>query len=287
MKKLLILTLLLFITPTLVNAETKYLYDVLKNEAENNGLAREYTGEHHDSFTEEPFKKIYHWYAENDEEGKNVLKKNNVIFANFCWQIIRTTDTGGVKLIYNGTPSNGKCFTSDISIGRAPFTTYENMDYLGSTGYMHNELYSTSLWKRYNFGRLNQTGNKIALDEYDVVSNNGDNCQPYIFDSSNQWKMNLSCLERSTAIIFKVNEDGDYIFNYNLEQDWYSDEFTLYINNVKKNVVGTDKNGSIVLNNLKNTDEIKIDFYAYKPKDAHTKFTFYIGRPVGELVDTR
>ena len=27
---------------------------------------------------------------------------NNVLFANFCWKIIRTTETGGVKLIYNG-----------------------------------------------------------------------------------------------------------------------------------------------------------------------------------------
>ena len=27
---------------------------------------------------------------------------NNVLFANFCWRIVRTTETGGVKLIYNG-----------------------------------------------------------------------------------------------------------------------------------------------------------------------------------------
>ncbi len=37
------------------------------------------------------------------------VENNNVIFANFCWKIIRTTNTGGVKLIYNGTPSNGVC----------------------------------------------------------------------------------------------------------------------------------------------------------------------------------
>lgn len=34
---------------------------------------------------------------------------NNVIFANYCWKIVRTTETGGIKLIYNGTPSNGVC----------------------------------------------------------------------------------------------------------------------------------------------------------------------------------
>ena len=29
---------------------------------------------------------------------------NRVIFANFCWRIVRTTETGGVKLIYDGVP---------------------------------------------------------------------------------------------------------------------------------------------------------------------------------------
>ena len=35
---------------------------------------------------------------------------NNVLFANTCWKIVRTTETGGVKLLYNGLPAdvNGK-----------------------------------------------------------------------------------------------------------------------------------------------------------------------------------
>ena len=106
MKKYFILLFVIMCLPFMVHAESKYLYDVLKDETENGGLAREYTGEHHDSFTEEPTHKIYHWYAENDDEGNQVLEKNNVIFGGFCWQIIRTTDTGGVKMIYNGSPNN-------------------------------------------------------------------------------------------------------------------------------------------------------------------------------------
>ena len=36
------------------------------------------------------------------------VTNNNVKFANFCWKIVRTTKTGGVKLVYNGFPnSNG------------------------------------------------------------------------------------------------------------------------------------------------------------------------------------
>ena len=33
------------------------------------------------------------------------VEDNNVLFAGFCWKIVRTTDTGGVKMIYNGVPT--------------------------------------------------------------------------------------------------------------------------------------------------------------------------------------
>lgn len=46
----------------------------------------------------------------SDEYANNVYflteaTNNNVLFANQCWKIVRTTDTGGVKLIYNGMPN--------------------------------------------------------------------------------------------------------------------------------------------------------------------------------------
>ena len=64
---------------------------------------------------------------------------NNVIFAGLCWKIVRTTETGGVKIIYNGVPANNQCSevdeTSYISI------TQESPYYLGKTGYMYNDSY--------------------------------------------------------------------------------------------------------------------------------------------------
>ena len=54
-----------------------------------------------------------------DEVNKTVNASNvyfdkcanqrNVIFGGFCWQVIRTTETKGTKLIYNGEPVDGKC----------------------------------------------------------------------------------------------------------------------------------------------------------------------------------
>ena len=66
------------------------------------GIAQEYTGEHHDSYIEEPSKKIYHWRATSSEQVTEINNKRNIIFGGFCWQTIRTTDTGGVKIIFNG-----------------------------------------------------------------------------------------------------------------------------------------------------------------------------------------
>ncbi|MBQ3306781.1 MAG: hypothetical protein IJG68_01150 [Bacilli bacterium] len=100
------LLIVLFLVPVITHAETKKLYDVFKEEAESgSGLVQEYTEEHHDSFTEEGTEKIYHWYGSNDTNANTILDKWNVAFGGFCWQAYRTTDTGGVKLIYNGLPT--------------------------------------------------------------------------------------------------------------------------------------------------------------------------------------
>ncbi len=139
MKKITTLLVLLFVMflPLYVNAESKYLYDVLKNEAEKeNGLAKEYTGEHHDSFTKEPTHKIYHWYADNDEEMNNIDDKNNIIFGGYCWKMFRTTDTGGIKLVYNGFPRNNNCVdysgNSDMEIGNLIWVSVADFFYFST-----------------------------------------------------------------------------------------------------------------------------------------------------------
>ena len=87
------------------------LYDVLKAAAEEGIYAKRFTESHQDSIdsslsTEE----IYHWYQPAYKDYLNEIKSRyNVIFANQCWIMFRTTDTGGTKLIYNGEAQNGQC----------------------------------------------------------------------------------------------------------------------------------------------------------------------------------
>ena len=89
------------------------LYKVLQSEANARTYASKYTGSHQDSYNNNGTKDIYYYDAENSNESKVINEeKNNVLFANHCWKMFRTTDTGGVKLIYNGEPEDNKCLNT-------------------------------------------------------------------------------------------------------------------------------------------------------------------------------
>ena len=138
------------------------LYDVLRKEANNGIYAREYMEDHRDSFTENPVKSIYHWYAEDNTEATTILDKWNVLFGGFCWQMLRTTDTGGVKLIYNGVPNNGQCdyVGSSKQIGTSAFNT--QFGSIREAGYMYNTLYT--------FGIRYGSTNYSVLDTHSMTS---------------------------------------------------------------------------------------------------------------------
>lgn len=83
------------------------LYNVMKAAAEEGVYAKKYIGSHQDSVdSSKSTENIYYWDGNNSNYniGHAILEKNNVVFAGFCWQMIRTTDTGGVRLVYNGEP---------------------------------------------------------------------------------------------------------------------------------------------------------------------------------------
>lgn len=71
------------------------------------------------------------------------VENNNVLFGGFCWKMVRTTDTGGIKMIYNGVQTNGSCNnTGDATqIGTSAFNS--NIDSSAYMGYMYNNVYST------------------------------------------------------------------------------------------------------------------------------------------------
>jgi hypothetical protein len=77
---------------------------------------------------------------------RGAVDNNNVIFGGFCWKIVRTTETGGVKIIYNGTPtSDNKCTNTtgtSTQIGTKTFnSSYTSPAYVG---YMYGTVYTRS-----------------------------------------------------------------------------------------------------------------------------------------------
>ena len=130
----------------MISGETNYesinplLYNVLKKEAATGTYAMEFAGNHKDSYTESGTEKIYHWYAADYNKARTIGTKNNVIFAGYCWKLIRTTDTGGVKLMYNGTPRDNGCPSSRYGDNLYFVTPAQNIvgSYWYGTNYNYN-----------------------------------------------------------------------------------------------------------------------------------------------------
>ena len=86
--------------------------------------------------TENDANPIYYYRGE--------INNNNVIFGGYCWQMVRTTDTGGVKMIYNGIATgNGETCENttfyDRIISQSVFnSTYDSVS---DVGYMSNARY--------------------------------------------------------------------------------------------------------------------------------------------------
>ncbi len=122
------------------------LYKVLEETAKAGTYAKEYTDAHQDSMN--PYAstaKIYYYYGSSDTNGTAILDKNNVIFAGQCWQMIRTTDTGGIKMIYNGEAVDNKCLSSrGTHIGYAEATTQTlTSNYWYGTDYTYDSTAKT------------------------------------------------------------------------------------------------------------------------------------------------
>ena len=82
---------------------------------------------------------------------RGAVTNNNVIFGDYCWQMVRTTDTGGIKMIYNGAVTgNGETCENtshaDRIISSSAFNSQHNS--LSDVGYMYNKRYvsSTTGW---------------------------------------------------------------------------------------------------------------------------------------------
>ncbi len=112
--------------------------------------------------------------------------ENNVLWANFCWKILRTTATGGVKLVYNGLPTDvdgaKQCLATDTNadIAVSEIRYNSNQDSLADIGYMYgtriaySSLYSNSFPSSLTFSNdVTRSGDTYTLDTSEGQSISG------------------------------------------------------------------------------------------------------------------
>jgi len=170
-----------------VSKYDRSLYGVFLKEY-NNGYAQKYSGNHQDSMdSSKSTEDIYHFHAEENEGTKagEIRNKNNLVFADRCWQMYRTTDTGGVRLIYNGRPEttevNGvtqyNCGTSRnlYQMGELKTTINLNGTYIYAKNY-------TSSTNQYNNTTFTLVDDPDDPDDYKSITVNGTDTAATIAD---------------------------------------------------------------------------------------------------------
>ena len=170
-----------------VSKYDKSLYSILLKEY-NDGYAAKYSGNHQDSMdSSKSTYDIYHFYAADNDGTKagQIREKNNVLFGDRCWQLYRTTDTGGVRLIYNGKPevseANGvtqyNCGTTRNTYQMGELKTNLNLN--GTYIYAKNY---TSTTNQYGNTTFTLTDDPDDPDDYKSITVNGNDTAATIAD---------------------------------------------------------------------------------------------------------
>ena len=150
---------------------------------------------------------------------------NRVIFANKCWKIIRTTETGGVKLIYDGVPSNGQCNNTggNSVIAKSAFNL--NRDNAKYVGYM----YGSSIDDTAN---TTDSTIKTSIDTWykNNMTNYTDKLEDTVFCSDRSYTTNGSTLNFAAKTRLDVNKTPT------LKCKNLKDRFTVDINNGNGNL---------------------------------------------------
>ena len=139
------------------------------------------------------------YYYRGDADKVN----NNIIFNNMCWKIIRTTETGGIKIIYNGTPTDGKCenqIGDATQIGTSKFN--EKYDDNAYVGYMYGAVGSTT------YAATHANTNESTIKKYI------DNWYKANFDeiATSKLEDTVFCNDRSTKA-YDANTIGETSFS--------------------------------------------------------------------------
>ena len=158
------------------NIKESGLYDVLVDNAKMDNTSSEYvsseTGIDFGQISSNTNGRGLYMLSDTKDDDYPIMyyrgnvDNNNVMFGGFCWKIVRTTETGGIKLVYNGEPTD----TYEKTI-----LTQEQYSVTTNNGFTYDE--SSGYWKlttAYTSGELSFTvpdANNYIVDVLGYVSN--------------------------------------------------------------------------------------------------------------------
>ncbi len=192
------------------------LYNVMKDYAEEGTYALEYEGEHQDSMNPaQSNKKIYYFHTENLEDYMDLINKSVVVFAGKCWRILRTTDTGGVKLVYYSPSLDNKC---DWGVREASYYSHETVDsstYWYGTDYIFDSTNNTfTISGTTEQASLNETTLNELMGKYTCkLTDLNDTCKKLYLVASDTVFLTIEYADGNTGIGRLIFNDPLYRFN--------------------------------------------------------------------------
>ena len=138
-------------------------------------------------------------YSAPDDYGTSYyfrgdVLNNNLIFGGYCWKVVRINGNGSIRVLYNGTPTDGVCINSNIStvsasnisIGTSAFNSVATDN--AYVGYMYGTPGSTTYEETH--ANTNDSTIKTFIDDW--YKNN-------LLDYTDQISDTLFCNDRSIS----------------------------------------------------------------------------------------
>ena len=187
---------------------------------------------------------------------RGAVDNNNVKFAGFCWKIVRTTDTGGVKIIYNGEPDgSGNCTNTtgtSTQIGTSRFNT--NYSSPADVGYMYGTRYtgtsksSSNLATAYVYGK-------------DVTYSGGTYTLTNTMTSTGNWSTDYNTLSNNHYTCFSTGTTCSSVYYIYFTNSSYADYITLANGKKVEDALNEMFNGSNVNANSSTAKTIVENWY--------------------------
>ena len=164
---------------------------------------------------------------------------NNAKFAGFCWKIVRTTETGGTKLIYNGLPDeDGYCTATDTDtqIGTSIFNTNHQLPL--DAGYMYGDAYGYLTMGHYDDAIWGK--GRASSFSYDEESG----IYTLINPTTNYSTYHYTCLStnnKCTQIRYIYNKNGNTLYYIPLKYGDSIEDILQVMNTTKYNSLAKEK----------------------------------------------